>query len=50
MMKIKVCGMKDAANIAEVAALKPDYTGFIFYKRSPRFADGVNPAGVFAVL
>ena len=50
MMKIKVCGMKDAANIAEVAAMKPDYMGFIFYERSPRFAGVVNPAEKFAVL
>lgn len=38
-MKIKVCGMRDAENIKAVAALNPDYMGFIFYKDSPRFAD-----------
>ncbi len=27
-------------NIAEVAALHPDYLGFIFYDKSPRFYDG----------
>lgn len=36
-MKIKVCGLKDASNISEVAALSPDYMGFICYSRSPRF-------------
>ena len=36
-MKIKVCGLKDSQNIAEVAALKPDYMGFICYDQSPRF-------------
>jgi len=36
-MKLKVCGMKYTENIIEVAALKPDYLGFIFYKKSPRF-------------
>ena len=36
-LKIKVCGMKQAANIAAVAELQPDYLGFIFYSKSPRF-------------
>jgi phosphoribosylanthranilate isomerase len=36
-MKIKVCGMRDADNIKELAALKPDFMGFIFYDKSPRF-------------
>ncbi|MDR3188690.1 MAG: phosphoribosylanthranilate isomerase, partial [Prevotellaceae bacterium] len=42
-MKIKVCGMKDADNIAEVARLQPDYMGFIFYESSPRFAGSLPP-------
>ena len=33
-MKLKVCGMK--YNTSEVAALQPDYLGFIFYGKSPR--------------
>jgi phosphoribosylanthranilate isomerase len=37
-MKIKVCGMLHQENIAAVAALEPDYMGFIFYGPSPRFA------------
>lgn len=36
MVRLKICGMRDEANIAEVAALKPDYMGFIFYDKSPR--------------
>jgi phosphoribosylanthranilate isomerase len=35
--KIKVCGMREAQNIRDVAALGPDYMGFIFFKESPRF-------------
>lgn len=35
-LKLKVCGMRDHGNILEVAALKPDYMGFIFYPESPR--------------
>ncbi len=41
-MKIKVCGMKQAANIAEVANLQPDYLGFIFYPKSPRLISEVS--------
>ncbi len=35
-MKIKVCGMRDGANIAEVAALGVEYIGMIFWSGSPR--------------
>jgi phosphoribosylanthranilate isomerase len=38
-MKIKVCGLKFPENIKAVAALSPDYMGFIFYGASPRYAD-----------
>ena len=53
-MKIKVCGMK--YNIQEVAALQPDYLGFIFYDKSkrdfedreiPTLPDGIKKVGVF---
>ena len=37
MMKIKVCGMRDTANLAKLLELKPDFIGFIFYDKSPRF-------------
>lgn len=36
-MNIKVCGLRDAENLKEVAALNPDFVGFIFYDQSPRF-------------
>jgi phosphoribosylanthranilate isomerase len=36
-IKLKVCGMRDEQNIMQVAALSPDYMGFIFYEKSPRF-------------
>ncbi|MEM9981994.1 MAG: phosphoribosylanthranilate isomerase [Bacteroidota bacterium] len=36
-MKLKVCGMREPTNIAAVAALQPDYLGFIFYDRSKRY-------------
>jgi phosphoribosylanthranilate isomerase len=34
---VKVCGMRDAVALAEVAALGPDFLGFIFAPKSPRF-------------
>ena len=34
-IKWKVCGLRD--NILEVASLKPDFVGFIFYPKSPRY-------------
>jgi len=53
----KICGMRDAANIMEVAELQPDYMGFIFYEASPRFVGNqfdipdlpsrINRVGVF---
>lgn len=36
-IKIKVCGMRDQENILEVARLRPDYMGFIFYDKTPRY-------------
>ena len=42
-MKLKVCGMKYVQNIQEVAALQPDYLGFIFYEKSKRNFEGIIP-------
>lgn len=42
-MKIKICGMKDPENILSISELQPDYLGFIFYKKSPRFFEGTIP-------
>ncbi|MBQ0787728.1 MAG: phosphoribosylanthranilate isomerase [Oceanihabitans sp.] len=36
-MKLKICGMKSENNILDVAEIQPDYLGFIFYEKSPRF-------------
>lgn len=35
-MKLKVCGMRDSQNIAQLLQLRPDYMGFIFFEKSPR--------------
>ncbi len=42
-MKLKVCGMKYQENIEAVAALQPDYLGFIFYEKSTRFVQLSTP-------
>jgi phosphoribosylanthranilate isomerase len=55
MIKVKICGMRDAANIQSVAELRPDYMGFIFYPGSPRYVgqtfsvslDSIRKVGVF---
>ncbi|MGB5371044.1 MAG: phosphoribosylanthranilate isomerase [Flavobacteriaceae bacterium] len=52
-MKLKVCGMKH--NVLEVATLKPDYLGFIFWEPSersfegdiPKLPRGIKKVGVF---
>jgi phosphoribosylanthranilate isomerase len=36
-LRLKVCGMRDQENILSVASLSPDYMGFIFYSKSPRY-------------
>jgi len=43
-LKLKVCGMKFRHNMLKVAQMKPDYLGFIFYEKSPRYMpDTLNP-------
>jgi phosphoribosylanthranilate isomerase len=37
MMKWKVCGMRDLNNIEAVAACEPDFMGFIWVSKSPRY-------------
>lgn len=43
-LKLKVCGMRDPENIQQLAALQPDYMGFIFYAPSKRFVADLDPA------
>ena len=42
-MKLKVCGMKYLENIKSIAALQPDYMGFIFYEKSERYFKNIIP-------
>lgn len=41
-LKLKVCGMRDPDNIQQLIALKPDFIGFIFYKKSPRYVNEMD--------
>ncbi|MGB3149741.1 MAG: phosphoribosylanthranilate isomerase [Maribacter sp.] len=41
-LKLKVCGMNK--NTAEVATLRPDYLGFIFWEPSKRYFEGDMPS------
>lgn len=36
-MQLKICGMRNPQNITDIAALNPDYLGFIFYEKSKRY-------------
>ncbi len=36
-LSLKVCGMQQPGNMIQVAELQPDYMGFIFYDKSPRY-------------
>ena len=47
---VKVCGMRDEQALADVAALGPDFLGFIFAPASPRFVGAaLAPAQVQAL-
>ena len=58
-MRIKVCGMTQMEQVAELADMGVAFAGFIFYPKSPRYAlrrltsdqikkeNGINKAGVF---
>ena len=54
--KLKICGMKYSENIQEIATLKPDYLGFIFWDKSsrrfdlyelPKLDSNIKKVGVF---
>lgn len=50
-MKIKICGLREEYNMREIIELSPDFAGFIFYEKSPRyFLNAKNPASVSGKL
>ena len=48
-MKVKVCGMRDADNVKQVAELGVDMMGFIFYPKSPRCFKEVDEENFFVL-
>ena len=47
---VKVCGMRDAAALTAIGALVPDFLGFIFAPKSPRFVGtALTPAQLRAL-
>ena len=42
-MKFKICGLFNQENINQVAALKPDYIGHIFWEKSLRYVNNITP-------
>jgi phosphoribosylanthranilate isomerase len=49
-LMIKICGMREPANVIEVVNLNPDYIGFIFYQDSPRYAAKILDPEIFTRL
>jgi phosphoribosylanthranilate isomerase len=49
-LKIKICGMREPGNIIEVASLKPDLMGFIFYPSSLRYAGSTLNAEILSEI
>ena len=56
MLKLKVCGMRNAQNIEELLDVHPDFIGLIFHENSPRniseplmvnLAENIKRVGVF---
>jgi len=50
-MRIKICGLREKDNVADVAGLAPDFLGFVFYAESARAAslDVLCDAGRFGI-
>lgn len=56
MPKLKVCGLNNPKNIQEIAAIQPDFIGYIFWEHSKRFynltavenlSNSIQKVGVF---
>ena len=47
-LQLKVCGMRDPVNVRQVLEeIKPDYMGFIFYEKSPRYMAAPLPKEMY---
>lgn len=50
MTKIKLCGLSRPCDIAAANALRPDYIGFVFAKKSRRYVSQEQAAGLKKML
>ncbi|MCB8878911.1 phosphoribosylanthranilate isomerase [Acidisoma cellulosilytica] len=48
-MRVKICGMNDAAAYETAVDAGADYVGFVFFPRSPRFVTPAQAAAIRAV-
>ncbi|NQZ77139.1 MAG: phosphoribosylanthranilate isomerase [Ekhidna sp.] len=48
-LKLKVCGMKHPDNIRGLVDLKPDFIGFIFYAKSPRYVNTLDEQSIVGI-
>ena len=48
-MRVKICGMNDAAAFETAVDAGADYVGFVFFPRSPRFVTPAQAAAIRAV-
>lgn len=47
---IKICGMTDIDNISKILFLEPDFLGFIFYPKSPRYVVGKLKPEILSII
>jgi len=50
MLKIKVCGLTDPANVKEITRADIDFAGFIFYPGSKRFVGNEPDMNLFRII
>ena len=46
MTKIKICGIKNDADVEVINRMLPEYTGFMFYEKSKRYISVEQAAGL----
>jgi phosphoribosylanthranilate isomerase len=49
-VRVKICGLKDAASVAASVTGGANYLGFVFYPPSPRAVDAATAATLIAVV
>ncbi len=49
-MKTKICGLTNAEDALKAAELGADYTGFIFYSKSPRYVTAEQASSIIKML